>query len=251
MLRPRIFPCLLLKDKGLVKTVQFKNATYLGDPINAVRIFNTKQVDELIFLDITATKENRTPNIEFIKKISEECLMPFTVGGGIKTVEDIRLLLNAGAEKVAVNTAAILNPQLVTDAARLFGSQAIVVSIDVKKNFNQYRVYIQGGQKAMPFDPVQCAIKMEESGAGEIFLNAIDRDGTMRGYDLDLIKKVTQAVKIPVIACGGCGKLEDLKQAVKEAGASAAVAGSFFVFHGNRRAVLINFPSKEELEKIL
>jgi cyclase len=189
--------------------------------------------------------------MEMIKKISDECSMPFTVGGGIKTIEDIRLLLNAGAEKVVINTAAILSPQLVTDAARLFGSQSIIVSIDVKKHWKDYRVYTHGGRKMTSLAPVECACLMEQSGAGEIFLNAIDQDGRMQGYDIDLVKKVAQAVNVPVIACGGCGKMADLEKVIKEAGASAASAGSFFVFHGPRRAVLINFPSKEELEKIL
>ncbi|MBF0522990.1 MAG: imidazole glycerol phosphate synthase subunit HisF [Candidatus Omnitrophica bacterium] len=250
MLQSRIFPCLLLQGEGLVKTVRFKDPTYIGDPINAVRIFNLKQVDELLFLDITATEEKRPMNIALIKKISEECSMPLTVGGGIKTVEDIRALLNAGVEKVSINTQAVLNPGLITEASQIFGRQAIVVSMDVKKEKKDYRVYTHGGRKSTSWDPISYAVSMEKAGAGEIFLNSIDCDGTMQGYDLKLIKKVTEAVTIPVIACGGCGKIEDLRSAIVDGGASAATAGSFFVFHGPRRAVLISFPSRAELETL-
>lgn len=247
-----MLPCLLLEGQGLVKTVQFKNSTYIGDPMNAVRIFNVKQVHEIILLDIAATREKRGPRVDFVVKIADECRMPFTLGGGIRTLKDIREVLNAGAEKVALNTAAIENPALVTEAAREFGSQSIVVSIDAKKKLlGGYEVMTNGGSKSAGLDPVACAVKMAEAGAGEIFLNSIDRDGTMSGYDTGLIRSVADAVEVPVIACGGAGRLEDFTLAVKDGHASAVAAGSFFVFHGRRRAVLINFPTPIEIDSAL
>ncbi|MBF0386118.1 MAG: imidazole glycerol phosphate synthase subunit HisF [Candidatus Omnitrophica bacterium] len=252
MLQTRVFPCLLLQGEGLVKTVRFNSPVYIGDPLNAVRIFNTKEVDELLFLDITATKDKRKPNFELIKRISDECTMPLTVGGGISSCDDIRLLSKCGVEKFAINTAFYSNPDFVKEASEHFGSQAIIVSIDVKKDLlSNYRVFIRGGSAPTKIDPVLYAKKAQQYGAGEILLNSIDRDGTMEGFDISLIKKVTEAVNIPVIACGGCGKIEDIASAVKEGKASAVTAGSFFVFHGRRRAVLINFPLKKDIEKAL
>jgi cyclase len=252
MLKARVIPCLLLKNKGLVKTVQFKEPRYVGDPINAVWIFNQKEVDELIFLDIMATKERNKPPIELISKISDECFMPLTVGGGIRSVEDIKELLNAGAEKVSINTFAVENPSFIKEASDVFGSQSIVVAIDVKRHKKGlYEVFTNGGTRPAGIDPVSLAVQMAAMGAGEILLNSIDRDGTMKGYDIELIREVSDAVNIPVIACGGAGKLEDLAGAINGGRASAVAAGSFFVFHGRRRAVLINFPTKEELELLV
>jgi len=249
MLKTRVFPCLLLRGAGLVKTVHFKNPTYVGDPINAVRIFNTKEVDELVLLDITATEEKRRPNFSLIAKIANECMMPMTVGGGIKTLEDVKELLAIGVEKVVINTMAMKNPDFIEELANTIGSQAVVVSIDAKKKIIQgYEVMVRGGKKSTGINPVDFARQMEERGAGEIFLNSIDQDGTMFGYDIPLVKKVSEAIRIPLIACGGCGKVEDFNRAVCEGGASAVAAGSFFVFHGPRRAVLINFPTRSELE---
>jgi cyclase len=252
MLIPRVIPCLLLKDKGLVKTVKFKNPKYVGDPINAVRIFNEKEVDELIFLDITATIEKRPPPIDVISQISDECLMPLTFGGGISTVDQVKQVLNAGAEKVSINTSAVENPILIKEASENFGSQSIVVAIDVKKKlFGKYEVFTHDGTRGTGLDPVQFSQKMEEYGAGEILINSIDRDGTMQGYDINLIKLITTAVNIPVIACGGAGKVHDFSEALLTGGASAVAAGSLFVFYGKRRAVLINYPTREELESFL
>jgi cyclase len=252
MLIPRVIPCLLLKDKGLVKTVKFKNPKYVGDPINAVRIFNEKEVDELIFLDITATIEKRPPPIDVISQISDECLMPLTFGGGISTVDQVKQVLNAGAEKVSINTSAVENPILIKEASENFGSQSIVVAIDVKKKlFGKYEVFTHDGTRGTGLDPVQFSQKMEEYGAGEILINSIDRDGTMQGYDINLIKLITTAVNIPVIACGGAGKVHDFSEALLTGGASAVAAGSLFVFYGKRRAVLINYPTKKELEFLL
>jgi imidazole glycerol-phosphate synthase subunit HisF len=251
MIRTRVIPCLLLRDRGLVKTVKFKHPKYVGDPINAVKIFNEKEVDELFFLDITATAENRKPPFKLISQIASECFMPFGYGGGIRDLDAIKDLFSLGVEKVAINSYAVEKSSFIRDAADLFGSQSIVVSIDVKKNlFGKYRVYTHGGRRSTSFDPVNFAMQMEQVGAGEIFLNSIDRDGTMQGYDLDLIRRVAEAVTIPVVACGGAGKVDDLRDAIKKAGASAVSAGSMFVFKGKHRAVLINFPTAEELVTI-
>jgi cyclase len=248
VLRPRVIPVLLLRGEGLYKGVQFKDHKYVGDPINAVKIFNEKDADELIFLDIAATKENRTLCLDFIEKVADESFMPFTVGGGIRNVKDIQKVLHAGAEKVSINTAAVKNPVFIEEASTLFGSQSVVVSIDVKKRWgSSYRVYTHAGSRATKLDPVRWAIRVAELGAGEILINAIDRDGMMNGYDLELITLVANAVNVPVIACGGAGTVKDFSDAVYIGGASAAAAGSLFVFHGRRRAVLINYPTDEEL----
>lgn len=251
MLGVRVIPCLLLRDKGLVKGIKFSDHRYIGDPMNAVRIFNDKDADEIVFLDITATKEGRKPSLELIQKVADESFMPFTVGGGINSIEDIRKVINGGAEKVAINTAAIDNPNLIKEASKIFGNQSIVVSIDVKKSLTgKYKVYRNSGTKATKLDPIEFAKKMESFGAGEILLNSIDKEGTMEGYDLNIVKKISDAVNIPIIVCGGAGKVEHFVNVVKK-GASAVAAGSMFVFHGPRRAVLISYPFKEELEGVL
>jgi cyclase len=248
---PRVIPSLLLRGEGLVKGINFKDYTYVGDPINAVKIFNEKEVDELLFLDILATREHRKISRDLVQKIADECYMPFGVGGGITTVEEIRDLLRAGAEKVCLNSAVLENPGLITAAARIFGSQSIVVSIDVKKGWTGgYTVYGQAGTAKTKREPVAWAQEAARLGAGEILLNSIDRDGTGAGYDLELLRQVAAAVSVPVIAAGGAGKLEHLAAAVYEGGAAAVAAGSFFVFHGRRRAVLINFPTKAELAQL-
>lgn len=252
MIRPRIIPALLLQGHGLVKTVKFKDPTYLGDPINIVRIFNDKEVDELVFLDITATNENRPPAFDKLANITSECFMPLGYGGGIRTMDDIRTLLSIGIEKIILNTISIEDPSLVRSAADHAGSSSVVISMDVKKNFlGKYEVQIRGGRKSTGLDPVRHAIEMEKLGAGEIFVNSIDRDGTMKGYDIELIHRVSDAVSIPVIACGGAGKLQDLEDAIKIGRASAAAAGSFFVFQGPLRGVLISYPSQNDLRRIL
>ena len=230
MIRPRVIPCLLLRNEGLVKTVKFKDPKYLGDPINIVRIFNDKEVDELIFLDITATVENRPPNFEILGKITSECFMPLGYGGGIRTLEEVRKLLAIGVEKIVLNTSAVENPSLIRAAAEYAGSQAVVISMDVKKTlFGKYEVYTRGGRKATGLDPVKYAVETQKQGAGELFLNSIDRDGTLEGYDLDLIHEVSQAVAIPVVAAGGCGSYEHVAQAIK-AGAHAVAVGAMFQF---------------------
>lgn len=252
MLPPRVIPCLLLKNAGLVKTVRFKDPTYVGDPINAVKIFNDKEVDELIFLDIAATVERKKPQLTLLARIAGESFMPFSYGGGIRSVDEIRDILRLGVEKVCINSQAVENPPFIQDAARVFGSSTIVVSLDVKKSFlGKYEVVIHGGRKRTRLDPVQHARFMEKMGAGELMVNSVDRDGTMAGYDLDLIKRVSEAVSIPVIACGGAGRISDFGEAVKKGGASAVAAGSLFVFHGKHRAVLISYPSIKDIREAL
>lgn len=251
MLKTRIIPCLLLKQKGLVKTVKFDKPRYVGDPINAIKIYNEKEAHELVFLDITATKEKRVPTSELVTQISDECLMPLAVGGGIRTMEDVQRLLKAGAEKVVLNTIAVEDPNFVKKAADAFGNQSITVSIDAKKSFfGKYEVFTNSGTRNTKLNPVEFAKEMEQKGAGEIFINSINLDGTREGYDLKLIKMVSDSVTIPVIACGGAGNIEDFGKAVHEGGASAVAAGSMFVFHGRRQAVLINFPNKDEIRRV-
>ena len=251
MIRPRVITILLLRGEGLYKGIQFKDYKYVGDPINAVKIFNDKDVDELIFLDISATNENRTPRRAVIEKLADDCYMPFAFGGGIKKIEDIREILSAGSEKVSINTAAIENPNLIKEAASIFGSQSIIVSIDYKKErVGSYRVCTHSGLKKTELNPIDWVIRAAKLGAGEILLNSIDRDGTMQGYDLDMLSRVSKTVSIPVIACGGAGKLNDFHDAVNIGSASAVAAGSMFVFHGRQRAVLISYPDEEELKTI-
>ncbi len=234
-----------------MKTRKFKDPKYLGDPINIVKIFNDKEVDELFFLDITATIEKRPPPFRLLADIANECFMPLGYGGGITKIQDMRQVFSVGIEKISINSYAIENPSFIKEAAGIFGSQSVLVSMDVKKNlFGRYEIFGHSGQKAGKMDPVRFAVLMEEMGAGELIVNSIDRDGSMQGYDLDLISMVSHAVDIPVIACGGAGTIFDLGRAVK-AGASAMAAGSMFVFQGPHRAVLINVPSPDELEKVL
>ena len=253
MFRPRIIPVLLLQGNGLVKTIRFKKngARYIGDPINAVRIFNDLVADELVFLDISAGPENRNIELELVEQIGDEAYMPFSVGGNIRTCQQIRELLKAGAEKVVINTAAVENPDLIREAAQHFGNQSVIVAVDVKKDIlGKYNVFSHGGKRRTGLDPVSYAKKLEFLGAGEILVNAMDRDGMMKGYDLELVRIVADAVTIPVIACGGAGKVGDLASVVKEGHASAAAAGSLFVFHGSRNAVLVNYPEHAALLEV-
>lgn len=251
MFRPRVIPVLLLKNKGLVKTKKFSNPNYIGDPINAVRIFNDLQADELVFLDITASRENRLVSVDLVKDIGDEAFMPFAVGGGIKSLNDARTLIQAGAEKVVINTAAFYNPNLISQIAGDFGNQSIIASVDVKKSlFGTYRIYIESGKKRIQKSLTDYVKELEKQGAGEVLINSIDNDGLMAGYDIHLVKTVADAVNIPVIACGGAGMLSDLSKAHFEGNASAVAAGSMFVYHGPRNAVLINYPEKEELKNI-
>jgi len=231
--------------------VKFNKHRYIGDPINAVKIFNDKKADELIFLDINASKENRTISLEFVHKVGDEANMPFAVGGGIKTIQDIRNILENGAEKVVINTTAFENPEFIKDAVDAFGSSTIVVCLDVKKDFlgKYYLAYKQGKKKSKE-DVIEFANKMEEYGAGEIVIQSVDRDGTYEGYDFDLIKSISENISIPIVALGGAKDYSDFSKAVNYSFSSAVAAGSLFVYHGPRKAVLINYPSPEELSNL-
>ena len=250
MKRVRVIPVLLIQNSGLVKSVQFKSHQYVGDPINAVKIFNEKEVDEIVILDISASGHTRGPNLSQIKQITEEAFMPLAYGGGITLLSEIKEILYNGAEKVVLNTSAIDQPELIREAAKQFGTQSIVVSIDVGKCWRGgYKVYRGGGKKKTKLNPIELSLKLETLGAGEIILTRIQQDGTFDGYDYALIKAITEAVKIPVIANGGAGSIDDFRRAVVESGASAVAAGSFFVYQQPLRAVLISYPDQEKLIK--
>ncbi len=251
MLRIRVIPSLLLANGRLVKTVQFSNPRYIGDPLNAVRIFNEKEVDELLIVDTMATIRKENPRFDLIGKIASECFMPLGYCGGIRGIHDVSKIFSLGVEKVGANSLAVQNPEFIREASSQFGSQSIFASIDVRQISGKYKVCTEGGRIVHDLDPVVHAINMETMGAGEILLTSIDRDGLMAGYDLDLIRNVATAVHIPVIACGGAGALSDFKKAVTLGRASAVSAGSMFVFYGKHRAVLINYPSQEELTALL
>ena len=246
--RPRVIPCLLLQEQGLVKTIKFKKPNYLGDPINAVRIFNEKGVDELCLLDIEAAKNNGHPDFEYLKNIASEAFMPLSYGGGIKNLDQIKELFAIGFEKVIINSAINRDDSLLKKAVEYAGSQSVVASIDAKRElFGKYSCYIDGGTTKVKNSPEKLAEHFEELGAGEIIINSIDNDGMMQGYDLELIRRVAGRVNIPVVACGGAGGVTDLKMALKKGGAHAVAAGSMFVYFGKKKAVLINVPEESEL----
>jgi cyclase len=248
MLRARMIPALLLREESLVKTARFGRFTYVGDPCNTVRIFNELEVDELVFLDILATPSGRPPNLALLADIAKECFMPLGYGGGIRSVADAQSVLRLGFEKIIVNTEAAENPALITELAAHFGSQAVIVSIDVLPDLRRrYRVRTRCGRHNTRRDPVEWAREAEARGAGEILLTAIHREGTWRGFDLELVTSVTTAVRIPVIAHGGAGTLHHIEQAVGEAGASAVALGSMVVFQKQGCGVLVNFPDPEQL----
>ncbi len=252
MRRIRVIPILLLQGSGLVKSIKFKDFKYIGDPINAVRIFNEKEVDELAILDISATAEGRKPDPVRIREIVSEAFMPVAYGGGISTPEEVEILVKNGVEKVVLNFHAATNPALVRNAASAVGSQSITVSIDVKSDFwGRKRVYLKNGQQKTDFDPVDFARLMEDAGAGELLVNSIERDGTFSGYDLELIRSISQKTGIPVVAAGGASSIDDFRAAVHDGGASAVAAGSMFVLQRPHRAVLISYPNQAELKKKL
>ena len=251
MLKHRVIPCLLLRNGGLVKTRRFSDPTYVGDPINAIRIFNDKEADELMVLDITASRDGREPNYALIEQVAGECFMPLCYGGGIRTVEQARRLLALGVEKVCLQTAALADPTLVTRIAERGGSQAVLVSIDVRKNWRgRYKLYAASSGRPLDRPWLDQLRQLVDAGAGEVLLNAVDRDGMMSGMDLDLIRAASTSIPVPLIAVGGAGSLEHIRQAI-DAGASAVAAGAFFVWHGPHRAVLITYPKYQELERLL
>jgi cyclase len=248
MRRIRVIPVLLINNKGLVKSVKFKNYRYVGDPINAVKIFNEKEVDEICILDISASRSKRFPDFEHISEIVSEAFMPLSYGGGISSLEHADKLFYAGVEKLTLNKSFHNSPQLLEQIAANYGSQSVSISIDVDKNWlGKTYAYTDNGKTKTEYTPLELAIKAEDRGAGEILLNSISRDGTYQGYDLDLIEKVTAKIKIPLVACGGASDLHDFAMAI-EAGASAVAAGSMFVFQRPNQAVLISYPSAKEIE---
>ena len=248
MYRPRVIPVLLIRDGALVKSIQFKQHKYIGDPINAVRIFNDLKADELAFIDIEATQKGRLISLDFVRDVGEEANMPFAVGGGIKTIDDIQSIIAAGAEKVIINSEAAKNPAFIQEASDIFGSSTITVCIDVKKTYLKgLTTWTDAGSKATKLSPVEHAQMAEQNGAGELIIQSISHDGMMNGYDLELIESIARAVKIPVVALGGAGTIEDLHKAHHLGYANGMAAGSLFVFQSKNRGVLINYPEKDEL----
>jgi cyclase len=251
MLKNRVIPCLLLRNGGLVKTSTFANPKYVGDPINAVRIFNEKEVDELLVLDIEASKTSREPNYDLIEQFAGECFMPLAYGGGITSVDQARRLFSIGIEKVAIQTSALSNIDIVTEITSRYGNQSVIVSIDIKRNFlGRYKLYSSAIGKTVDLDWLEYLKMAVNAGAGEILLSAVDRDGTLTGMDLTLIGRAADFCSVPLIAMGGVGSLADIKDAIL-AGASAVAAGAFFVYHGPHRAVLITYPKYENLTALL
>ena len=247
MYRPRIIPVMLLKGEGLTKTIKFKNERYIGDPINAVKIFNDLRADELVFLDILASKEKRTISLDLIREVGEEANMPFAAGGGIKSIQNIKEIINAGAEKVIINTAACLNIDFIEKASNEFGKSTIVVCIDIKKSkFGKYKILNLPRTHPLKNNPIEFAKLIELKGAGEIIVQSVDNDGVMKGYDYKLLKTVSDAVSIPVISLGGAGSISDFEKAINNSHVSAVGAGSLFIYHGSRRGILINYLNYEE-----
>ena len=253
MLYPRIIACLLLKNNALYKTVKFDNPKYIGDPLNAVRIFNEKKVDELLILDIDATRQNRVPNFDLIQKISSECQMPLCYGGGISNVNEIGKIISLGVEKVALSNALFKNPSLIKKSSEIFGSQSIIGVLDIKKKnfFNNYEIFIENGSKSTAIDPCNFVKELENLGVGEIVINSIDLDGTLKGYDLKLIRKIKERISTPLTVLGGAGSHDDLIRLFSEFPIIGGAAGSLFVLKGKYRAVLIQYPNSIEKEAII
>jgi cyclase len=253
MLRPRIIPCLLVKEKGLVKTVRFKNPKYVGDPLNAMRIFNEKEVDELMVLDIDATSESNDPDYKMIKHLAAECRMPLCYGGGVKSAEQAKAIIGLGVEKVAISSAAVENPILISKIAHQIGSQSVAVILDVKKRLlgGKYEVWTHNGKHNSGKCPIELAMHFEKLGVGEIVVNSIDNDGEMKGYDLALAKKIREAINVPMTVLGGAGSLKDIGSLINSFGIIGAAAGSLFVFKGIYKAVLINYPSPAERDQLV
>ncbi len=247
MISVRVMPCLLLQGTRLVKTTQFRSPRYLGDPRNAVRIYNEKEVDELVILDIEASRHGRPVQFDLIQEIVSEAFMPVAYGGGLRNIEDARRMLQLGVEKVIFSTALTTDPDLIRRSSDEFGAQSVVACLDVRGG----EIYTHSGTKPTGESAMNAAVRAEELGAGEILVNSIDRDGKMEGYDLGLLRSVSEAVRVPVVACGGAGQVEHFKEAVEEGGASAVAAGSMFVYFGRLRGVLINYPEQQELEAVL
>ena len=252
MLRARVIPSLLLLDDALVKTIKFKNASYIGDPINTVRIFNELEVDELIFLDIAATNNQRRPNLKLLAEIANECFMPLGYGGGLNDFQIVKDIFSIGFEKVVLNSVCHEQPSFVTRVSEHYGSQAVIASVDVKKNlWGNYDVYSHSGKKKQKKGLLEWVAELEQLGAGELLLTSIDKEGTWSGFDLDSIQKVTEAISIPLIAHGGAGNIQHIGEAVKQAHASAVALGSMVVYQQKGMGVLVNFPEEQDLNRIL
>ena len=251
MIRPRIIPSLLIHDNGLVKTVNFKNPKYVGDPINSVKIFNEKKVDELAVFDIDATVLEKEPNYNLIERLASQSMMPLCYGGGVKTVEQAQRIFSLGIEKIALSSAVLQNPKLITEISDRVGAQSVIVVLDVKKKLlGGYEVYTHNGKKATGINPFKFVEEAQKLGAGEIVINSIDRDGVMKGYDLDLIDKVREKISLPMTVLGGAGSLDDIEKVIDQHGVIGVAAGSLFVFRGPYKAVLINYPTQLEKNKI-
>ena len=252
MLRPRIIPCLLVHNKGLVKTIKFKDSKYIGDPINAVRIFNEKGADELIILDIDASFKNIEPDYKMIDNLATECRMPLCYGGGIKTIEQAQKIFSLGVEKIAISSAAIQDSKIVSKIALNVGSQSVVIVLDIKRQSSgNYELFINNGKTATGLNPFDFAKKMQDFGAGEIVINSIDNDGCMNGYDMKLVNDIRKIITLPLTVLGGAGKMEDIGDLINKYGIIGAAAGSLFVFKGKYKAVLINYPNWDEKDKLI
>ena len=250
MLQKRVIPCLLLHKGGLYKTEKFKKPTYIGDPINAIKIFNEKEVDELIFLDIGASVENKEPNYRMIEDIASECVMPLCYGGGVKTIEQMKNIYAIGVEKISISSQAVINPSLLIEASNMFGNQSVVVTIDIKKDFwGEKKVFINSGKKNTKLNPMDFIKQIETLGAGEIVINSVDNDGVMRGYDVKLLRDIKAITKIPIIALGGAGGLNHIKEVFEVSRVDAVACGSLFVYQGPLKGVLINYPSHDDIIK--
>lgn len=251
MLRTRVIPVLLLKEESLIKTIQFGKYGYIGDPINTCRIFNELEVDELCFLDISASKDNKEPDYKILQEISNECFMPLSYGGGINSYEKAEKVFKIGFEKIIINSASFTHPEMITEIARVYGSQAVVIAVDVKKNFwGKYEVFSVSGTVNHKKTPVDWVKEVENLGAGEILLTSIDREGTWKGLDVELIRKITDSTNLPVIAHGGAGTIQHIDDAVRNGNASAVALGSMVVYQKQGLGVLVNFPDKQLLEQI-
>ncbi|MFY4768214.1 AglZ/HisF2 family acetamidino modification protein [Aliarcobacter butzleri] len=252
MLQKRVIPCLLLHKGGLYKTEKFKKPTYIGDPINAIKIFNEKEVDELMFIDIDASVEDREANYKMIEDIASECFMPLCYGGGVKNIEQMKKIYALGVEKVSISSQAIINPNFIKEAARLFGNQSVIVTIDIKKDFwGNKKVFINNGKKNTKLNPIDFIKQVESLGAGEIVINSCDNDGIMKGYDIELLKEIKENTKVPIIALGGAGNLNHIKDVFENSKVDAVACGSMFVYQGPLKGVLISYPSYQKIQELL
>lgn len=250
MLYPRIIPVLLIKDKGLVKSVKFNDYKYVGDPLNAVRIFNEQEADELVVLDIDASTYNQPPNYKLIQNLASECRMPLTYGGGVSNLEQAKKILSLGVEKITLSTSLFSNNKIIQEISEQIGNQSVAAVLDIKKKFfGGYTCFTENGKRDQKVCPIEFSKKLQDSGAGEVIINSIDQDGAMSGYDIELIEKIKQVLTIPVTALGGAGSLDHMVDVLKKTRVSGLAAGSLFVFKGKYRAVLINYPNRDKLNK--